>query len=55
MDHIEREAIRITLQAAGGNQSRTARMLGISRATLLRKLEKYRLGTREDSADIGAA
>ena len=55
IDQIEREAIRITLHAAGGNQSRTARMLGISRATLLRKLAKYRMTPREDSPDIGAA
>jgi transcriptional regulator with PAS, ATPase and Fis domain len=55
MDQVEREAIRITLHAAGGNQSRTARMLGISRATLLRKLAKYGVTSRPNSPDIGAA
>jgi DNA-binding NtrC family response regulator len=43
MDEIEREAIRITLEYTGGNQTIAARTLGISRATLLRKLEKFGL------------
>jgi transcriptional regulator with PAS, ATPase and Fis domain len=55
MDQIEREAIRITLEAAKGNQSRAARMLGISRATLLRKLARYRLESGEGGSDIGVA
>ena len=50
MDGVEREAIRITLRAANGNQSRAARMLGISRATLLRKMEKYRSETADNFA-----
>ena len=43
LDEIEREAILITLRAVAGNQSKAARVLGISRATLLRKLQKYEL------------
>ena len=38
---IEREALLITLAHVGGNQSAAARMLGLSRATLLRKLREY--------------
>ena len=51
MDDIEREAIRITLLHAEGNQSQAARMLGISRATLLRKLNKYAL---PDDSGLGS-
>ena len=36
MDQIEREAVQVTLQITNGNQSKAARMLGISRPTLAR-------------------
>jgi DNA-binding NtrC family response regulator len=39
---IERIAIERTMEATGHNQSAAARMLGISRPTLLRKLKSYR-------------
>jgi DNA-binding NtrC family response regulator len=35
---VERDAIQQTLRAAKGNQSRTARMLGIGRERLRRKM-----------------
>ncbi|MBF0202975.1 MAG: sigma-54-dependent Fis family transcriptional regulator [Desulfamplus sp.] len=38
---IEREAVLNTLDAAGGNRSETARRLGITRKTLLKKLRLY--------------
>jgi transcriptional regulator with PAS, ATPase and Fis domain len=38
MEEIEREAIRITLEMTGGNQSAAAEILGIHRQTLARKL-----------------
>ena len=38
---IEREAYLLTLMHAEGNQSAAARMLGVSRATLIRKLREY--------------
>ena len=44
---IERAAIERTLAYTRNNQSETARILGISRPTLLRKLKGYR---REDAA-----
>ena len=45
LEDIEREAIRITMVTVEGNQSKAARVLGISRATLLRKLQAYGLTT----------
>ncbi|MBI4539249.1 MAG: sigma-54-dependent Fis family transcriptional regulator [Gemmatimonadetes bacterium] len=38
---IEREAIALTLRFTRGNRSAAARILGISRPTLLRKLRRY--------------
>jgi len=40
---IERAAIEHTLAQTGNNQSQAARILGISRPTLLRKLKGYRV------------
>lgn len=48
LDEIERAAILITLRAVDGNQSKAARILGISRATLMRKLQKFELERRVD-------
>ncbi len=48
---VERRAVERALAAAGGNVTRAARALGISRATLHRKLNKY--GLTADAA--GAA
>ena len=39
----EKEAIRHALEACGGNKSRAARMLNISRTLLYKKLEKYEI------------
>jgi transcriptional regulator with PAS, ATPase and Fis domain len=55
MDQIEREAIRVTLMSVDGNQSRAARMLGIGRATLIRKLHKFGLGAGPDVGLAGVA
>jgi DNA-binding NtrC family response regulator len=41
MDEIEREAIRATLAAQDGNRAQTAKILGIGRKTLYRKMEEY--------------
>jgi transcriptional regulator of acetoin/glycerol metabolism len=40
----EAEQIRKVLAAAGGNKSRAAKILGIERKTLYRKLERMGLG-----------
>jgi DNA-binding NtrC family response regulator len=46
----ERHLIRATLQMTGNNISRSARILGISRPTILRKMDKYGLRTRSPRA-----
>lgn len=43
LDDAEREAIRRAVQAADGNLTESARRLGISRSTLYRKLERYKI------------
>lgn len=40
---MEREAIRTILAQTGGNRSKTARILGIARQTLLNKIKEYGL------------
>ncbi len=40
---VEREAIRVTLDQTGGNKSRSAKLLGIARQTLLNKIKEYDL------------
>jgi two-component system response regulator HydG len=47
----ERDYILSVLQLNGGNRSRTAAQLHISRATLTRKLQSYRRATETDSFD----
>ena len=43
LEAVERELIRRALAKAGGNQTRAARLLGISRQTLIYRLQKYGL------------
>jgi nitrogen regulation protein NR(I) len=43
MDHFASLIISEALDLTGGNRSRTAKILGISRPTLLSKIDKYRL------------
>ena len=42
LDEMERDLILRTLEAAGGNKTRTAEILGISVRTLHNKLQRYR-------------
>jgi DNA-binding NtrC family response regulator len=44
----ERAAIVAALEACGGNQSRAARQLGISRRTLIYKMRKHDIRTIKD-------
>jgi DNA-binding NtrC family response regulator len=39
----ERQRIMRALEACGGNQTRAAKVLGISRRTLINRLEEYNL------------
>ena len=43
MDEAERELIRATLAMHAGNRAQTAKILGIGRKTLYRKLEQYQI------------
>jgi DNA-binding NtrC family response regulator len=40
---LEKTHIREALEATGGNRTQTAKLLGISRSTLLDKIKRYRL------------
>jgi DNA-binding NtrC family response regulator len=57
LEQLEKELIRRALDKCGGNQSRTARYLGITRNTLLYRLEKYGLksGKGGPEAELPAA
>jgi transcriptional regulator with PAS, ATPase and Fis domain len=43
LETVECELVRETLRLANGNRSLAARMLGVSRPTVLRKIERYHL------------
>jgi DNA-binding NtrC family response regulator len=43
LEEVERDLVRQALQRAGGNKSRAAKLLGLSRATLRYRIEKFAL------------
>jgi two-component system response regulator HydG len=45
LEEIEKQAVLNTLEQTGGNKSQAARILGITRATLHKKLKKYGLNS----------
>jgi len=51
LEEAERQLIEATLVLANGNQSRAARMLGISRSTLFRKFQRFRDAGLMDGLD----
>ena len=50
MADLERRSIEAALASAGGNKSKAASELGISRFALQRKLEKYGLATKSEES-----
>jgi DNA-binding NtrC family response regulator len=46
--------VREALEMSGGNRSRAARLLGISRPTLHARMEKYHLGTPTEGDEDGS-
>jgi two-component system, NtrC family, response regulator AtoC len=53
LSEVERGHIERTLRAHSANRTRAARELGISRATLIKKIREYGLGERPSAAAIG--
>jgi two-component system NtrC family response regulator/two-component system nitrogen regulation response regulator GlnG len=54
MDHFGQCVIREALEATGGNRTQAARLLGLSRPTLIAKIEKYglRIESRVRNGDV---
>jgi two-component system response regulator HydG len=52
MRDMEKQLIIKTLEETHGNKSKAARILGISRRTLLNKLQEYRIGDPDEKPDI---
>ena len=48
LEEIESEAVKATLDITQGNRSQAARILGVSRPTLARKIRKYHLNGNAD-------
>ena len=55
VDYCEREIVRRMLDHNGGNRTKTARDLGISRQALQQKLSRYRSGDKSPSDDSDEA
>ncbi len=53
LDAVERQQIRTVLEREGGNRTRAAEVLGISRATLKRRLREIRESSPRDGSESG--
>jgi DNA-binding NtrC family response regulator len=49
LEKVERALLEATLELASGNRSAAARMLGISRPTVIRKIKQYGLPSKSQS------
>ncbi|HXZ20179.1 MAG TPA: sigma 54-interacting transcriptional regulator, partial [Candidatus Acidoferrales bacterium] len=54
LEDIEYQTILRVFKEAGGDKALTGKMLGISRATLYRKLKRYGIGFKPDEGDEAA-
>jgi transcriptional regulator of acetoin/glycerol metabolism len=54
LEDIERATIERVFEQVKGDKTLAGKMLGISRATLYRKLKRYNIGAREVSAPVQA-
>ena len=52
LERVEKEAILAALDKTGGHHERTAKLLGISRKTLGRKLKLYRAEVEEGAVHV---
>jgi DNA-binding NtrC family response regulator len=50
LEELERATIQRVFQQVNGDKSRARKMLGISRATLYRKLKRYNIGVAKDAS-----
>jgi two-component system, NtrC family, response regulator AtoC len=55
LEELERVTIQRVFEETNGDKTLTGRMLGISRATLYRKLKRYNIGQREKAATVLSA
>jgi DNA-binding NtrC family response regulator len=53
MDQVERTMILETLKLMKGDKTKAARVLGIGRKTLYRKLERYRMDEHASAEGAG--
>ncbi len=51
LPEVERSLLRLALEKAGGNKSRAAEMLGITRRTLYSRMEKHGEGEKDPGGD----
>jgi len=54
LDDIERQAILATLRVTAGDRTACARILGIDKSTLYRKLKRYNVAIGADDVEAGA-
>jgi DNA-binding NtrC family response regulator len=54
LEVLERETIQRVFQQVNGDKTLAGKMLGISRATLYRKLKRYNIGESHKSMSVGA-
>ena len=53
LERVERQIIERALAKVGGNRTRAAQALGVSRRNLIRKLQQLGLSGGDDAADVG--